>query len=136
MIYISHRGNVDGPVKDKENNIDHIQKALNKGFEVEVDVRFNKNKFFLGHDYDQFEVDKEFLLNDKIWCHAKTTEALIELDKIKAHYFWHQEDDYTITSRGFIWTYPGKKLFQIAFVYCLSMQIIKTLIVKEYALIL
>ena len=45
MIYISHRGNVDGPVKDKENNIDHIQKALNKGFEVEVDVRFNKNKF-------------------------------------------------------------------------------------------
>ena len=46
MIYISHRGNVDGPVKDKENNIDHIQKALNKGFEVEVDVRFNKNKFF------------------------------------------------------------------------------------------
>ena len=35
----------------------------------------------------------------------------IELDKIKAHYFWHQEDDYTITSRGFIWTYPGKKLF-------------------------
>ena len=82
MIYISHRGNVDGPVKDKENNIDHIQKALNKGFEVEVDVRFNKNKFFLGHDYDQFEVDKEFLLNDKIWCHAKTTEALIELDKI------------------------------------------------------
>tara|TARA_A200000113_G_scaffold79922_1_gene70984 strand:+ start:72 stop:503 length:432 start_codon:yes stop_codon:yes gene_type:complete len=111
MIYISHRGNVDGPVKDKENNIDHIQKALNKGFEVEVDVRFNKNKFFLGHDYDQFEVDKEFLLNDKIWCHAKTTEALIELDKIKAHYFWHQEDDYTITSKGFIWTYPGKKLF-------------------------
>ena len=84
---------------------------MNKGFEVEVDVRFNKNKFFLGHDYDQFEVDKEFLLNDKIWCHAKTTEALIELDKIKAHYFWHQEDDYTITSRGFIWTYPGKKLF-------------------------
>ena len=28
MIYISHRGNVDGPVKDKEINIDHIQKAL------------------------------------------------------------------------------------------------------------
>ena len=112
MIYISHRGNVDGPVKDKENNIDHIQKALNKGFEVEVDVRFNKNKFFLGHDYDQFEVDKEFLLNDKIWCHAKTTEALIELDKIKAHYFWHQEDDYTITNKGFIWVYPGKPLLK------------------------
>jgi len=33
------------------------------------------------------------------------------LEKIKAHYFWHQEDDYTITSEGYIWTYPGKKLF-------------------------
>ena len=32
------------------------------------------------------------------------------LEKIKAHHFWHQEDDYTITSKGFIWTYPGKSL--------------------------
>ena len=111
MIYISHRGNVDGPVKDKENNIDHIQKALNKGFEVEVDVRFNKNKFFLGHDYDQYEIDHNFLSNKKIWCHAKTNEALFALNEINAHYFWHQEDDYTITSKGYIWTYPGKKLF-------------------------
>ena len=70
-------------IKDEENKPEYIDKALENGFEVEVDVRFNKNKFFLGHDYDQFEVDKEFLLNDKIWCHAKTTEALIELDKIK-----------------------------------------------------
>ena len=32
------------------------------------------------------------------------------LEQIKAHYFWHQEDDYTITSKGYIWTYPGKKI--------------------------
>ena len=51
------------------------------------------------------------LSNKKIWCHAKTSEALSALDKIKAHFFWHQEDDYTITSKGYIWTYPGKKLF-------------------------
>ena len=67
-------------------------------------------KFFLGHDFNQFEIDKKFLLNSKIWCHAKTNEALIALDQIKAHYFWHQEDDYTITSKGYIWTYPGKKI--------------------------
>ena len=24
--------------------------------------------------------------------------------------FWHQQDDYTITSKGFIWAYPSKKL--------------------------
>jgi hypothetical protein len=22
--------------------------------------------------------------------------------------FWHQEDDYTLTSHGWIWCYPGK----------------------------
>jgi len=49
-------------------------------------------------------------LKSGIWCHAKTKSALEALNKISAHYFWHQEDDYTITSKGFIWTYPGKKL--------------------------
>ena len=26
------------------------------------------------------------------------------------HCFWHQKDDVTLTSRNFIWTYPGKPL--------------------------
>ena len=25
------------------------------------------------------------------------------------HCFWHQVDDYTITSKGYIWAYPGKE---------------------------
>ncbi len=111
MYLISHRGNLNGIQKDKENEPGYINTAINKGFDVEVDVRFENNKFFLGHDFSQFEINKEFLLNKKIWCHAKTSEALLALDKIKAHFFWHQEDDYTITSKGYIWTYPGKKLF-------------------------
>ena len=110
MYLISHRGNLNGIQKDMENEPEYISNAINKGFDVEVDVRFEKNKFFLGHDFSQFEINKEFLLNKKIWCHAKTSEALSALDEIKAHFFWHQEDDYTITSRGYIWTYPGKKL--------------------------
>ena len=24
------------------------------------------------------------------------------------NYFWHQEDDFTLTSKQFIWSYPGK----------------------------
>jgi hypothetical protein len=28
----------------------------------------------------------------------------------KWNYFWHQEDDYTLTSLHYIWAYPGKKL--------------------------
>jgi hypothetical protein len=23
------------------------------------------------------------------------------------HYFWHESDQFTITSKGIIWTYPG-----------------------------
>tara|TARA_B100001121_G_C18400933_1_gene485388 strand:+ start:106 stop:531 length:426 start_codon:yes stop_codon:yes gene_type:complete len=110
MYLISHRGNINGIQKDKENNPNYINKALEKGFDVEIDVRFENKKFFLGHDFNQFEVSKDFLLNKKIWCHAKTNEALIALHEINAHFFWHQEDDYTITSKGYIWTYPGKKL--------------------------
>ncbi len=26
------------------------------------------------------------------------------------HFFWHQDDDVTLTSRGYFWTYPGKSL--------------------------
>lgn len=111
MYLISHRGNIFGVQKESENNPNYINNALKEGYDVEIDVRYENNKFFLGHDYSQYEIDKNFLLNDKIWCHAKTNEALFELNKINAHYFWHQEDDYTITSKGFIWTYPGKKLF-------------------------
>ena len=26
------------------------------------------------------------------------------------HCFWHQKDDVTLTSDGYVWTYPGKGL--------------------------
>jgi hypothetical protein len=110
MILISHRGNLNGINSDKENSPSYLLSALNKGFNVEVDVRFENNKFYLGHDFSQFEINKDFLQNKSVWCHAKTNEALYALHNINAHYFWHQEDDYTITSKGYIWTYPSKKL--------------------------
>ena len=110
MIYISHRGNITGPIKKLENNPEYILEALKKGFHVEVDVNFRNNNFYLGHDKGQFNVSKKFLLNKKIWCHAKSIDAALMLRKISAHYFWHQKDDITLTSKGYFWTYPGKKL--------------------------
>ena len=110
MILISHRGNLSGPLKEEENKPEYIIHALNKGFDVEIDVFFVNGNFFLGHDKPKYKVKKDFLLNSKIWCHSKNIEALDNLKKIDAHYFWHQNDDVTITSKGFFWTYPGKKL--------------------------
>ena len=38
MILISHRGNITGIEKDSENKPDYIFNALNKGFNVEIDI--------------------------------------------------------------------------------------------------
>ena len=61
--------------KIDENNPEYINKAIEKGYDVEIDVRFENKKFFLGHDFNQFEINKEFLLNKKLWCHAKTNDV-------------------------------------------------------------
>lgn len=110
MILISHRGNVNGPNKKLENKISYLKKAINIGFDVEVDVWHLKGLSYLGHDKPQYRVSKKFLKSKNVWCHAKNLEALIFLKKIKAHFFWHEKDQYTITSNGFVWTYPGKRI--------------------------
>jgi hypothetical protein len=110
MILISHRGNINGINKDLENQPEYLINAINEGFNVEVDVRFEFGEFFLGHDFSQYKINEKFLCSNKVWCHAKTPETLTALKKINAHYFWHQEDDYTITSKGYFWTYPNKRL--------------------------
>ena len=136
MYLISHRGNLNGIQKNRENSPSYVNEAIEKGYNVEVDVRYEKNKFFLGHDFNQYEIKKEFLLNKKIWCHAKTNDALYALEKIKAHYFWHQEDDYTITSKGFFGPTREKNYLQIVYVFYLKNLIIKQLIVREFVLII
>ena len=110
MIYISHRGNLNGPDKANENSPNYINDAIMKGYNVEVDVWYKKGDFYLGHDFSDYKINNDFLARKNIWCHAKNINALVPLQSIKAHYFWHQKDDVTITSRGFIWTYPGKQL--------------------------
>jgi len=109
MVLISHRGNIQGKSPGLENMPEYINDTLNKGYHVEIDVWY-KNGFYLGHDNPQYNVKPSFLAQDKIWCHAKNIEAIIEMSKYpKIHYFWHQEDDITLTSKGYIWAYPGKQ---------------------------
>ena len=47
MKFISHRGNLDGPMKEFENHPDYINDAIKKGFDVEIDVRVKKMKAFI-----------------------------------------------------------------------------------------
>ena len=44
LIFISHRGNLNGPNKKEENKIEYINHALKKNFDVDISttkVRYN-----------------------------------------------------------------------------------------------
>ena len=110
MIVISHRGNIKGPDKHVENHPDQIKKAISLGYDVEIDVWYKENQLYLGHDKPQYKVDLTFLKNSRLWCHAKNLEALKYMLTNKIKCFWHQEDNFTLTSNGYIWTYPGQEL--------------------------
>ncbi len=107
MIIISHRGNVNGPVANLENNPTQIQLVLAKypKFYVEIDVWFSSDHtWWLGHDSPIFKVDFKFLKQSHLLLHAKNLPALIELNKHKElHYFFHNMDAATITSAGYLW---------------------------------
>lgn len=112
MILISHRGNINGKNIPLENNPDYIKDAIHLGYDVEVDIWYSNNTFWLGHDNPKYQIGLYFLLenSDKLWCHAKNIEAIIEMKKEKdINCFWHQKDDITLTSKGYVWAYPGKQ---------------------------
>ena len=112
MILISHRGNLKGPDKEKENKPNYLMQAVKKGYDVETDVWFRDGKYFLGHDNPQYEVSVDFLKNQKFWCHAKNQLALAEMLKNNIHCFWHEKDKVTLTSKNYIWAYPGNLLLK------------------------
>ena len=116
MIIISHRGNIRGPLPDKENRPSYIDCAIGSGYHVEIDVRSINGELWLGHDEPQYKTSTEWLeeRQDKLWIHCKNVEAVVELESGNKHYdgfnfFWHENDTLTLTSLSFIWVYPGKQ---------------------------
>jgi hypothetical protein len=130
MILISHRGNTIGS-DPRENKPSFIDKAIKDGFDVEVDVWFKENKLLLGHDSPQYIVDLEFLKTRPLWCHAKNFEALLFMLRNDIKCFWHEEDDYTLTSSNQIWTYPLKKVEKTSIIVCKTLDDTKRYIKKD-----
>lgn len=109
MILISHRGNTKEKNAKLENNPTYINDALNN-YDVEIDVWFIDNNFYLGHDKPQYLISDNYLVNKKLWCHAKNFDALLEMLKNpNIHCFWHENDKLTLTSKNYLWSYPGVK---------------------------
>ena len=113
MILISHRGNINGEIIEFENHPNYIDDTLSMGYDVEVDIWKVNDKFYLGHDTFQYEIDISWIDDraHKLWVHCKNIEVLEFLNKYNydINYFWHENDTVTLTSKNYIWAYPGKQ---------------------------
>lgn len=112
MILISHRGNLTGPKKEKENTPEYIDEAIKAGYDVEIDLWSVEGVLLLGHDEPQYRITQHWLNEriNKLWVHCKNIEAMEWMNTVGSFiYFWHQEDTMTLTSFSHIWAYPGKQ---------------------------
>lgn len=111
MILISHRGNINGKFESYENEPAYIEKAISEGYDVEIDLWVINDMLYLGHDKPQYGITWEYFKDkvDKVWIHCKNIEALYFVRETKLHYFWHENDLVTLTSKNYIWAYVGKQ---------------------------
>jgi len=113
MKLIAHKGNINGPNPSKENTPEQIEHCVKNGYDVEIDVWYDEDgKLWLGHDKPKNENTWSWLagLQPYLWIHCKDFRTLTEfVDNTSGYnYFWHQGDDYTLTSKKYIWSSPGK----------------------------
>jgi hypothetical protein len=105
MKLIAHRGNIDGSNPLEENRPEYIENAIESGYDVEIDIRYEKNVdgLYLGHDEPQYKVDHNWLDKRRhyLWLHCKNLEAAKECWAY--HSFCHTSDSFVYTSTGVIW---------------------------------
>lgn len=114
MILISHRGNINGTNPKLENSPDYIEQAFSAGYKVEIDVWYDKC-WWLGHDVPVYKIKKRFLIDNryKLLIHAKNSAALERLIiEDSLHYFWHENDHFTLTSEGYALIHVDRPLIK------------------------
>tara|TARA_R100001443_G_scaffold4277_2_gene12640 strand:+ start:40735 stop:41178 length:444 start_codon:yes stop_codon:yes gene_type:complete len=124
MRLIAHRGNRWGAETHLENTPEYIEQAIDQGFDAEIDISLTDSGFVIGHDDKKVEVDINWILDNAryLWLHCKNLKALFGLRGYPdLNYFWHQEDDFTLTSQSIIWTYPNKPVTSKSVIVCESL---------------
>ena len=103
MIIISQRGNIRGPIPDKENRPSYIDCAIGNGYDVEIDIRSIDGELWLGHDEPQYKVTHRWLRERRnhLWIHCKNIQAAEDCWIYQA--FCHSQDPFIYTSVGKIW---------------------------------
>ena len=112
MIYIAHRGNINGRQPESENNPTYILNALKLGYDVEIDIWYENGRIMIGHDKPEYEVTRDFFARTGLWNHAKNIETFEFLNDCKFRCFLHTNEDLAVTNRGDFWTFPGKYLMK------------------------
>ena len=109
MQLIAHRGNIDGPIIDKENHPSYIDRAIELGYDVEIDIRYISNMFYLGHDRADYPVTSNWILNRKqhLWIHCKNLESAYQIKKLDStiRFFCHTNDHYVIVNPDYLWVH-------------------------------
>jgi len=125
MILISHRGNIDGVLGERENTLSYIDEAINAGYHVEIDMRIKEGCPFLGHDAPEYKVALEWLLTrkSKLWIHAKDTEALVYCKENDLNYFFHEKEKQTLISNGLVWTHDLEHATKYSMVPLISVKL-------------
>lgn len=109
QIIISHRGNLTGPGTCEENSPISVDRALELGFDVEVDLWCVEGQLYLGHDYAKYPISESWLKLRfvTLWVHCKNLEAVEwAMRHEHIHFFWHDEAPITLTSKGYVWVHP------------------------------
>ena len=111
MKFISHRGNLSGRNTSLENTPSYVDQAMNSGFYVEVDLWFSDGEYFLGHDAPEHKISAGWLNSRKehLYVHAKTIKTIERLvtSRFDVTYFFHADDECTLTSSGELWVHPN-----------------------------
>ncbi len=117
VLFISHRGNIDGRKIELENSPAYIDMAIKQGYQVEIDIWWKDGNFFLGHDSPNFLINWEWIESrvSILWLHCKNIGAIEELSLLfktnkEINFFWHENDVLTMTSLNYLWVYPGKQV--------------------------
>lgn len=110
MKFISHRGNIN-KTDNCDSQIKQIEDIINfTDYDIEIDVRkVNPGAVGLGHNHigDIVSIEDLFKLKDRLWVHSKDISTFLLMQKCGFNTFIHDFDDCALTTKGYLWIYPG-----------------------------
>lgn len=117
-LQLHHRGN-SRHQPHVENDPARIEQLVGAGRHVEIDIWYTSNGLFLGHDAPIYPVTIDWICNRKeyLLIHCKDGATFSWLSDLNGEHgyelnlFYHTDEDYVLSSRGWIIAYPGKPLY-------------------------